>query len=183
MKHFYTINPKRCRGRLYTRGGRFRMFPFSDARWSFTGASNYRALTGKIWCFGWLWLMAGGRLREVVAHGAIDLKINVWFPKLLNELRSCGLRIRPCYCSCQRTSFFSFWLVYPLHTRNQYSELILRSIQNVISRVWIGRKDGEKKPAKMCHRTKVKYEIYCDSQVKASWKCDNAYLFSSCMHW
>ena len=154
-----------------TRGGRLRELP-TTGLW-----------LEKIWCFGWLWLMAGGRLREVVAHGAIDVKINVWFPKLLNGLRSCGLRIRPCYCSCQRTSFFSFWLVYPLHTRNQYSELILRSIQNVISRVWIGRKDGEKKPAKMCHRAKVKYEIYCDSQVKASWKCDNAYLFSSCMHW
>ena len=70
MKHFYTINPKRCRGRLYTRGGRFRMFPFSDARWSFTGASNYRALTGKNLVF-WLvvaygrWsLTGGGRTRS-----------------------------------------------------------------------------------------------------------------------
>ena len=32
MKSFYAINPKRCRGRLYTRGGRFRTFPFSDMR-------------------------------------------------------------------------------------------------------------------------------------------------------
>ena len=53
MKHFYTINPKRCRGRLYTRGGRFRTFPFSDmrknvvfwmvmadGRWSLTGGGR-----------------------------------------------------------------------------------------------------------------------------------------------
>ena len=59
MKNFYTINPKRCRGRLYTRGGRFRTFPFSDTRWSFTRASNYRALTGKNLVF-WM-VMADGR--------------------------------------------------------------------------------------------------------------------------
>ena len=97
MKNFYTINPKRCRGRLYTRSGRFRTFPFSDARWSFTRASNYRALTEKNLVF-WMVVAYGrykglqavaggttihsgfsffGRLREVVAHGAIDLKIKV----------------------------------------------------------------------------------------------------------
>ena len=70
MKNFYSINPKRCRGRLYTRGGRFRTFPFSDTRCSLTRASNYRALTGKnvvFWMFvayGRWSLTGGGRTRS-----------------------------------------------------------------------------------------------------------------------
>ena len=38
-------------------------------RWSFTRMSNYRALTGKIWCLDRKSHIGGGRLREVVAHG------------------------------------------------------------------------------------------------------------------
>ena len=75
MKNFYTINPKRCRGRLCTRGGRFRTFPFSDTRWSFTRASNYRALTGKnlvFWIGSGLWQVLawiGSGLWQVLAYG------------------------------------------------------------------------------------------------------------------
>ena len=70
MKRFYAINPKRSRGRLYTRGGRFRTFPFSDLRWSLTRTSNYRALTGKnlvFWmvvAYGRWSLTGGGRKRS-----------------------------------------------------------------------------------------------------------------------
>ena len=50
--------------RSLTRGGRFRTFPFSDTKWSFTRASNYRALTGKNVVF---WI--GSALWQVVAYG------------------------------------------------------------------------------------------------------------------